>query len=167
MCLPNGTPANMAPVSHEYVYSPGRVTILLENSEIRRIWTDGRGHVPDDLSNPSFSGDSIGHWEADTLVVETTNIYPEAEVFIGQHVTAKTIVKERIARSGNRLQIDTVVEDSELFTKPWTYTRWYDHEDRAAVDYESCTASDRAKKDDDRLLGIDFNVDRPQAGEQK
>ena len=64
MCLPNGTPHNMTPVSHEYLFSPGRVTILLENSEIRRIWTDGRGHVPEDEANPSFSGDSIGHWEA-------------------------------------------------------------------------------------------------------
>jgi hypothetical protein len=167
LCLPNGTPANMGPVAHEYLYSPGRVTILLENSEIRRIWTDGRGHVPDDESNPSFSGDSIGHWDGDTLVVETTNIYPEAELFIGQHVTEKTVVRERISRAGNRLRIDTVVEDPELFTKPWIYTRWYDHEDRAAVDYESCTAGDRAEKSDGRLIGIDFNVDRKQPGEKK
>src|SRR5580698_4532076 len=78
LCLPNGTPHNMEPVSHEYLFTPGRVTILLENSEARRIWTDGRKHVPDELSNPSFSGDSIGHWEGDTLVVDTVNIYPEA-----------------------------------------------------------------------------------------
>jgi hypothetical protein len=119
LCLPNGTPANMGPVSHEYVYSPGRVTILLENSEIRRIWTDGRGHVPDEQSNPSFSGDSIGHWEGDTLVVETTNIFPEAELFIGQNVTAKTVVKERITLAEkDKLRIDTVVEDTELLQSP-------------------------------------------------
>jgi hypothetical protein len=168
LCLPNGTPANMGPVSHEYVFSPGRVTILLENSEIRRIWTDGRGHVPDEQSNPSFSGDSIGHWEGDTLVVETTNIFPEAELFIGQNVTDKTVVKERITLAEkDKLRIDTVVEDTELFTKPWTYTRWYDRENRPAVDYESCTASDRAIKGDGRLLGIDFTVNRPQPGGQK
>ena len=104
LCLPNGTPANMGPVAHEYLFSPGRVTILLENSEIRRIWTDGRPHVPDELVNPSFSGDSIGHWEGDTLVVDTINIFPEAELYIGGRVTAQTHVMERISRVGERMR---------------------------------------------------------------
>jgi hypothetical protein len=165
-CLPNGTPGNMGPVAHEYVYSPGRVTILLENSEIRRIWTDGRGHVPDDESNPSFSGDSIGRWEGDTLVVDTINIFPEAELYIGQHVTEKTHVKERITRVGDHLRIDTVVEDPELFAKPWVYTRWFVREDRPAVDYESCTAGDRAKLGKDTLEGIDFDINKKPVGDQ-
>jgi len=156
LCLPNGTPANMGPVAHEYLFSPGRVTILLENSEIRRIWTDGRPHVPDDLVNPSFSGDSIGHWEGDTLLVDTINIFPEAELYIGGRVTEQTHVKERITRVGNRMRIDTVVEDPELFTKPWVYTRWYDHEDGPPIDYNSCTEGDRAKKGEETLLDINF-----------
>jgi hypothetical protein len=133
LCLPNGTPANMGPVGHEYLFSPGRVTILLENSEIRRIWTDGRPHVPADLANPSFSGDSI--------------------------------VSERITRVGNRMRIDTVVEDPELFIKPWVYTRWYDHEDGPPIDYNSCTEGDRAKKGEETLLDINFNA--PKEGQQK
>lgn len=166
LCLPNGTPANMGPVSHEYLFTPGRVTILLENSEIRRIYTDGRAHVPDELVNPSFSGDSIGHWEGDTLVVDTINIFPEAELYIGRRVTDKTHVSERITRVGNRLRIYTVVADPELFTQPWIYTRWYDREDRAAVDYESCTESDRTRMGSERLLDINFDVNKP-AGVQK
>ena len=166
-CLPNGTPHNMMPVSHEYLYSPGRVTILLENSEIRRIWTDGRKHVPEELSNPSFSGDSIGHWEGDTLVVDTVDIFPEAELFIGQHVTDKTHVIERINRTGQYLRIDTVVEDPELLTRPWRYTRWYHREDRAAVDYNACTGEDRAERVDGLLKGINFNLNRSQPGESK
>ena len=165
LCLPTGTPANMGPVGHEYLFSPGRVTILLENSEIRRIWTDGRPHVPDDLVNPSFSGDSIGHWEGDTLVVDTINIFPEAELFIGGRVTAQTHVIERITRVGNRMRIDTVVEDPELFTKNWVYTRWYDHEDGPPIDYNSCTEGDRAKKGEQTLLDIDFAP--PKEGQQK
>jgi hypothetical protein len=165
LCLPNGTPANMGPVAHEYLFSPGRVTIVLENSEVRRIWTDGRPHVPDDQVNPSFSGDSIGHWEGDTLVVDTINIFPEAELFIGRRVTAQTHVKERITRVGNRMRIDTTVEDPELFTSPWLYTRWYDHEDGPPIDYNSCTESDRAKKGEESLLDIDFTP--PQEGQSK
>jgi hypothetical protein len=165
LCLPNGTPANMGPVGHEYLFSPGRVTILLENSEIRRIWTDGRPHVPDDVANPSFSGDSIGHWEGDTLVVDTVNIFPEAELFIGMRVTEQTHVKERITRVGNKMRIATVVEDPELFTTPWAYTRWYDHEDGPPIDYNSCTERDRAKKGEETLLNIDFKA--PQEGQSK
>jgi hypothetical protein len=162
LCLPNGTPSNMGPVAHEYLFSPGRVTILLEDSEIRRIWTDGRPHVPDDEVNPSFSGDSIGHWEGKTLVVDTINIFPEAQLFIGQRVTEKTHVSERIARVGDRIRIDTVVDDPELFTEPWAYTRWYVHEDGPPIDYERCTAGDRVKKGSSTLLDIDFTPPKPE-----
>jgi hypothetical protein len=162
LCLPNGTPSNMGPVAHEYLFSPGRVTILLEDSEIRRIWTDGRSHVPDDEVNPSFSGDSIGHWEGKTLIVDTVNIFPEAQLFIGQRVTEKTHVTERITRIGNRIRIDTKVEDPELFTKPWEYSSWYVHEDGPPIDYERCTEGDRVKKGTSTLLDIDFTAPKPQ-----
>jgi hypothetical protein len=165
-CIPSGVPEVMTQVSHEYVFKPGVVIILLENSEIRRIWTDGRGHPPDDESNPSFQGHSIGHWEGDTLVVETVQIYPEAELFFGMPVTDKTVMKERINLfDKNTLRIDTVVEDDELFTKPWAYTRYYRREIREAVPYERCTLADRVQKVGDKMIGIDFNVNRPKPGD--
>jgi hypothetical protein len=167
-CIPSGVPGNMGLVSHEYVFKPGMVIMLLENSEVRRIWTDGRGHPPDDESNPDFQGHSIGHWEGDTLVVETAQIYPEAELFFGMTVTEKTVMKERIQLADkDTLQIDTVVEDPELFTKPWTYTRYFRRELRESVPYESCTLADRAKKVGDKLIGIDFDVNKVQPGEKK
>ena len=167
-CIPSGVPGNMGLVSHEYVFKPGEVIMLLENSEIRRIFTDGRGHPPDDESNPSFQGHSTGHWEGDTLVVNTAQIYPEAELFFGMTVTDKTVIKERINLADkDTLRIDTVVEDDELFTKPWTYTRYFRREDREAVPYESCTLADRAKKVGDKLIGIDFNVNKAQPGDKK
>jgi hypothetical protein len=167
-CIPSGVPGNMGLVSHEYVFKPGVVIMLLENSEIRRLWTDGRGHPPDEESNPDFQGHSVGRWDGDTLVVETKQIYPEAELFFGVTVTEQTVIKERIQLADkDTLQIDTVVEDAELFTKPWTYTRYFRREIREAVPYESCTLADRAKKVGDKLIGIDFNVDRSPPGEKK
>jgi hypothetical protein len=74
-CLPRGMPSMMAlPVyPMEFLFTPGRVTVLLETwMQWRFIYTDGRKHS-DDL-DPSFSGDSIGHWEGDTLVVDTIGI---------------------------------------------------------------------------------------------
>jgi hypothetical protein len=165
-CIPSGVPEVMMQVSHEYVFKPGVVIILLENSEIRRIWTDGRSHPSEDESNPSFQGHSIGHWEGDTLVVETSQIYPEAELFFGMTVTEKTVMKERFSSVGqDTIRIETSVEDDELFTKPWVYTRYYNREMREAVPYERCTLADRAKKVGDKLIGIDFNVNRGKPGE--
>jgi hypothetical protein len=167
-CIPAGVPSNMGLVSHEYVFQPGRVILLLENSEVRRIWTDGRGHPSEDESNPDFQGHSIGHWEGDTLVVDTRHIYPEAEVFFGLTVTDKTTMTERISLADqNTLRIDTVVEDSELFEKPWVYTRYYTREDRESVPYESCTLADRAQKQGDKLIGIDFNLNRETPGQKQ
>jgi hypothetical protein len=160
-CIPAGMPSTMGLVSHEYVFQPGRVLILLENSEIRRIWTDGRGHPADDESNPSFEGHSIGHWEGDALVVDTRQIYPEAELFFGLTVTDKAVIRERITLADkNTLRIDTVVEDDELFTEPWRYTRYFGREYRESVPYESCTLSDRAQLQGDKLVGLDFETQR-------
>lgn len=167
-CIPAGVPSNMGLTSHEYVFQPGRVIILLENSEVRRIWTDGRGHPSDDVSNPDFQGHSIGHWEGDTLVVDTRQIYPEAELFFGLTVTDKTVVKERISLADrDTLRIDTVVEDDELFTRPWTYTRYYARERREAIPYERCTLADRAQKSGDKLIGIDFDANKMKPGEKQ
>jgi hypothetical protein len=167
-CIPAGVPSNMALVSHEYAFRPGQVTMILENSEVRRIFTDGRGHPGEDESNPSFQGHSIGRWEGDTLVVETVQIYPEAELFFGNTVTEKTRIRERIHLAPkDTLQIDTVVEDADLFTRPWTYTRYYRRENREAVPYESCTLADRAVKEGDKLKGIDFRLNRGPSGDGK
>jgi hypothetical protein len=122
LCLPNGTPANMGPVAHEYLFSPGRVTILLENSEIRRIWTDGRPHVPDDEVNPSFSGDSIGHWEGDTLVVDTVNFNDKTWIDrVGHPHTADLHLVEHFKRvQKDHLVDDITIEDAKAYSKPWT-----------------------------------------------
>jgi hypothetical protein len=165
LCIPSGEPLVMAEVSHEYLYAPGRVVILLENGESREIWTDGRGHPSEDVSNPSFSGHSIGHWEKDTLVVDTIDILPDAEIYLGGHVTAETHIWERFTRVGNKMRVRTIITDPIMFTKPWEFTRWFDREDREAVPYERCTLEDRVKKGDGRLLGIDFNLNRDTSGE--
>src|SRR5260370_41046108 len=57
----------------ESVHTPGRVLILFEYGHvIRQIFTDGRGHRQD--AEPTWMGDSIGHWEGDTLVAENTGL---------------------------------------------------------------------------------------------
>ena len=69
MCVTTGMPGVMAvPLGFEFLFTPGRVTILAEEGPtIRRVFTDGRAHSSDpDLT---YAGESIGHWEGATLVV--------------------------------------------------------------------------------------------------
>src|SRR2546430_16842278 len=68
----------------EILSPPGRVTRLGESggNRLRRIYTDGRPH-PDD-PDPTFHGHSIGHWEGDTLVVDTVGVVPQAYIAISE-----------------------------------------------------------------------------------
>src|SRR6266700_2854208 len=85
-CLPEAMPSWML-VTHnamEILFTPGRVTMLGESdgNRLRRIYTDGRPH-PDD-PDPTFHGHSIGHWEGDTLVVDTVGVRPQAFVAVSE-----------------------------------------------------------------------------------
>ena len=131
-CLPTGMPNVMRyAFAIEFVFSPGRVTMLLEqDSTIRRIYTDGRAHTDD--PDVSYAGESIGHWEGDTLVVDTTAISPKAELRAGVRTSGKAHVTERIhLKDKDHLQIDTVVEDPIALKAPWRYSRLYDRFDAA------------------------------------
>jgi hypothetical protein len=127
-CIPDGMPGMMQiPMGHEYLFTKGRVTIVMENGELRRIWTDGRQHPEDpDLK---FAGHSIGHWENGTLVVETKYILPKAEFFVGLPGEEGTVVNERIHKNqAGKIQIDTVVSNDKVFKEPFKYTRSFDHQ---------------------------------------
>ena len=66
----------------EFLFTPGRVTILIETySLVRRIYTDGSAMPAE--PDASYQGTSVGNWEGDTLVVETTGILPETSPLSG------------------------------------------------------------------------------------
>jgi hypothetical protein len=73
-CLPPGMPSVMTqPYNIMFLFTPGKVTVLQEAyMQVRTIFTDGRP-LPED-PDPAFNGHSVGHWEGDTLVVETIGI---------------------------------------------------------------------------------------------
>jgi hypothetical protein len=85
-CMPHGMPSWML-ITHnalEVLVTPGRVTMLGEGdgNRMRRIYTDGRAHPADpDLT---FHGHSIGHWEGETLVIDTVAIAPQAYIAISE-----------------------------------------------------------------------------------
>jgi hypothetical protein len=155
-CLPAGMPGVLVhPMMTEYLFTPGRVTVLFEDGEVRRIYTDGRPHPPPNELEYGFSGHSIGHWEGATLVVDTIGISPRADMFSNNdvRVTRNTHIVERIKlKDPDTLQIDTVVTDAELFTKPYVYARTYQRTPLPVTD-PSCSQSNR-----DNDIDVDLTV---------
>lgn len=128
-CLPAGTPGILQHgVLHEYLFTPGRVTVLIENGEVRRIYTDGRLHKSLDELSESYEGDSIGHWEGNTLVVDTIG-FPKGALWKDHGVTAtkNTHLVERIFRNDRgQIEIDSTMTDPQIFAQPYVYQRRYD-----------------------------------------
>ena len=103
-CMPPGMPNMMATGQYpiEFLFTPGRVTMHHEAwMQLRSIYTDGRGH-PDDWELGIF-GHSIGHWEGQTLVVETIGIKTITELGPGIKHSDKLKITERIGLSPTEL----------------------------------------------------------------
>ena len=125
-CVPNGMPGIMRlPYPIEFVYSPGRVNILIETySEIRRIYVGGR--PPPEDPDPFFNGHSIGRWEGDTLVVDTVGISPQVSVIPGLRATELTSFRERITRVSHDSLVDEItITDPTLFAEPYVMVQNY------------------------------------------
>ncbi len=137
-CVWPGTPRIIvSPYPSEILFTPGRVTIIYEYmSQVRRIRTDGSKH-PADL-DPSYNGDSIGHWEGQTLVVDTVGLRGDTmyENTGLPHSDALHLV-ERIHLAGkNELVDEMTFTDPKAMTKPWKADWHYKrHSDWQFIDY--------------------------------
>ena len=121
-CLYPGVPQmNAVPYPYNILQTPGQITILYEAFRtFREIFTDGRAHPQD--PNPAWFGYSIGHWEGDTLVVETMGLNGKTWVDTGGHPsTDKLRVTERWRRRDfGHIELETTVDDPGSYLKPWT-----------------------------------------------
>ena len=140
-CVPDGMPGIMSlPLGYEFSVDPGRVMILSQNGEVRRIWTDGRPH-PDD-PDEKFEGDSIGYWKNGVLYVDTIAILPAAEMFVGMPDSEKSHVLERMfLKTPKKLEIDTIVIDPDRLSAPFRYVRTYDRD--TSMEEEICQENNR------------------------
>jgi hypothetical protein len=131
-CFPTGMPSYML-ITHnafEFLLTPGRVTLLGEGdgNRLRRIYTDGRAHPAD--PDPSFHGHSIGHWEGDTLVVDTVAVLPQSFLAINEAVGvpnngAMHIVERIHLRDADTLLDDLEIDAPKVLSKVWKTTRRY------------------------------------------
>jgi hypothetical protein len=131
-CLPHGMPGLIL-ITHnamEILFTPGRVTLLGESdgNRLRRIWTDGRKHSAD--PDPSFHGESIGHWEGDTLVIDTIGILPQVFLPVSESVgipnDGDLHITERVHLTApDTLAFDLTIDAPHILTHPWTTRRLF------------------------------------------
>jgi hypothetical protein len=125
-CLPPGMPQIMTqPYPIEFLFNPGKVVMVIEAySQVRHVFTDGRPH-PDD-PDPTFQGHSIGHWEGDTLVIDTVGFDPGTQIGPGIGHSDQMHILERIRKTDpDHLEITTTITDPKVLAKPWTTVRPY------------------------------------------
>jgi hypothetical protein len=118
-CLPPGMPGIMSqPYPIEMLMTPGQVTIVVEAyTQVRHIYTDGRP-MPED-PDPSFDGTSIGHWEGDTLVVETMGFEPVPRGINFPYSEKMKIVERFKLDDPDTLNVETTIQDPLALTKPF------------------------------------------------
>jgi hypothetical protein len=129
-CLPHGMPSWML-ITHnpfELLVTPGRITMLgeVDGNRLRRIYLDGRQHPED--PDPTLHGNSIGHWEGDTLVVDTIAIVPQAYIAISEAVGIPNdgdmhIVERVHLAEPNVMHDDMEITAPKVLTTSWKTTR--------------------------------------------
>jgi hypothetical protein len=126
-CLPQGMPRFMnMPFGFEILQTPKQINFTSEwNEQTRRIYMDGRGH-PADLE-PSYNGHSIGHWEGDTLVIETVGLRADTVLDASgiPHSDITRVVERIRFVDPVTLHADVTIYDRKAFTIDWTVTKVY------------------------------------------
>jgi hypothetical protein len=122
-CLPLGLmQLHLHPQPRKIIQTPKLIVILYEaQAGIRQIFMDGRP-LPKDDPQPWWYGYSIGHWDGDTLVVETTGFRDDVWLDVeGSPLTNTGKMTERFRRVNyGNMEIEVTVEDPKAYTKPWT-----------------------------------------------
>jgi len=129
-CFVAGVPRAMYTPSPLQIIQPeGYVVMLFERLNWRQVPLDGRAHIPDDIR--LWQGDSVGRWEADTLVIDTRNLNGKTWLNeVGDVLSHDAKIVERFTPvNGNRITYEATVTDTIVYTRPWTIRMNLDRQD--------------------------------------
>ncbi len=122
-CVPQGIPRgdldNYLPF--KIIQTPGVIAALYEESNTyRQIYMDGR-KLPDD-PQPAFMGYSVGHWEGDTLVVDSAGFNDQGWLDASGHPQSEDLrIRERFHRRDfGHMDLELTIDDPRMYTKPFT-----------------------------------------------
>jgi hypothetical protein len=170
-CLPSGYPRWLTePFLREFIVTPQETWMINEQqSEARRIYTDGRGHIPASDAKPLWTGDSIGFWDGDTLVVHTISVTHGQYQRQNPDYSESTSTLERIRMTDpNMIEDDVTVWDPKGLKQPWHVVDRYARvgTPNARIDMWSCEANNNVVRTADGstqfvLPGETVKIDRP------
>ncbi len=126
-CMPSGVPRIVAsPYPLEIIPTADSVWLLYEAQHLFRQVRLGGAH-PKTLA-PSFMGDSVGHWDGDTLVVDTVGLTDETQIDEAGtlHSDALHVVETYRRLEDKSLEVMITIDDPKTFAKPWTARRRLD-----------------------------------------
>lgn len=122
-CYPGGMPSR-ARSGFKLVPGPtgDRIYLIINGSEFRTIWLDGRAMPERQPYEYTYNGDSIGHWEGDTLVVETRNVTGPNTAIPPNEPKSDSfwIVEKWTPVSADEISAEITFMDEERFTEPYT-----------------------------------------------
>ena len=120
-CFPAGIPRSMyVPTSFQIIQTSDYLVFLHERTSWRIVALNGRAHLPDSIR--LWQGDSVGRWEGDTLVVDTTNFNGKTWLNeVGEIVSYAEHVVERFTPAGpGTVNYEATITDPVVYTRPWT-----------------------------------------------
>lgn len=144
-CLPRGITNAGALFPYRLVQTATLLVMLFEDDipSHRLVFLDGRSH-PSDM-DPKWMGHSVGHWEGDTLVIDTVGFDDRSWLTAQGHPhTEKMRVIERFHRPDlGHLEIQFTIDDPATYAKPWVITRVSDLDTRDEIGEYVCTENNR------------------------
>jgi len=143
LCFPPGMPRTMTRVWPMMILQYPTVIIMISGFDngLRQIYLDGREHTEYDFLIPSYQGDSIGHWEDDTLVVTTTGLEPERHwMQQGIPMSEELFIEERITVSddGQTMRLQMTFTDPVNWEGEWRTSKIFKFSDTAEITEVNC-----------------------------
>jgi len=120
-CFPAGVPRSMyVPTSFQIIQTADHIVFLHERMSWRIVALDGRAHLPNSIR--LWQGDSVGHWEGDTLIVDSTNFNGKAWLNEGGEIVsyAEHVVERFTPTGPDTIDYQATVTDPVVYTRPWT-----------------------------------------------
>jgi hypothetical protein len=162
LCLPQGVPYMLhAAVGGplQIIETPGQVTIISDAyNEMWFIYLNQK-HPPLDDLEPTYHGDSVGHWEGDTLVVDTIGVTTKTTLDqVGMpHSEAMRVITRFRRTDAKTLEVLVTVDDPKTFTKPWSRKQIYKKSaDDARIMEVICNENNRNGVDASGYQSLDF-----------
>lgn len=142
-CYPPGMPMLMTRVwPHNFIQLPTAIFMISGfNNSVRTIYLDGRAPSDPDLVVPSYNGESIGHWEGDTLVVTSRYFEPDNH-FIDSGIPIsdqfELIERIRLTGGGTVMEVEYIMTDPQSWEGEWRSRKEYLRQDYTDINEANC-----------------------------